>query len=139
MTSGVVRDRRVETKKADDRANQALRLAQSQPEEGSQRQRRQDREWRITRLASAGCPRCGLPSCNRLVSKPHRQTPALPQAGVIRRPVGHFAFLLRDMVASCSVGLERHGRIRIGTRAAYYLNRTHPPIPDPCNNAPDAL
>jgi hypothetical protein len=56
-----------------------------------------------------------LPGRDRLVGEPDRQAPAPTQARVIRRPVGHLALLLRNMVATRSVGLERHDGIRIRT------------------------
>lgn len=58
---GVVGNRQGETEKADHKAEQALRLAQSEMEHRLQRQRRQDRQRRIPSLPASGCPRCRLP------------------------------------------------------------------------------
>jgi hypothetical protein len=84
-------------------------------------------------MSASGAPakaaECPFRGCSRhclLVGEPDRQAPAtLTQARVIRRPVGHLALLLRNMVATRSVGLERHDRIRIRT-GDYVLSQPNP-------------
>jgi hypothetical protein len=58
---GVLGNRQGETEKANDRADQALRLAQREMEHRFQRQRRQDRQRRIPSLPASGCPGRGSP------------------------------------------------------------------------------
>jgi site-specific DNA recombinase len=43
-----------------------------------------------------------------LFGEPDRQAPTLPQAGVIRAPVGHPVPLLGDVMPASGIGLERH-------------------------------
>jgi hypothetical protein len=85
-----------------------LRLAQSEMEHGPERQRCQDRQRRIPSLPASGCPGRGSPGRDRHVGEPYRQAPALAQARVMGRPVHHLARLLRDVVATRGVGLERY-------------------------------
>ena len=61
----------------------------------------------------------------------------LAKACVIRRPVGHLSLLPRDMVATCGVGLERHGGIPDPNRGCRRPIPAAPTAPtaDPCNNA----
>src|SRR4051794_40444933 len=105
---GMVGNREIETQQANDRADQAFGLAQSQTEYGFERQRRRDRQIRVVWLPAWRGARLGMPGRDRL-GKPDRQAPALAQGGIVFGPVRHSAPLLRDMVAASSIDLERHG------------------------------
>jgi hypothetical protein len=50
----MIRNGKIETKKASDRADQPFGLSQPQPEDGSQGQRRCNRQLRILRLTTPG-------------------------------------------------------------------------------------
>ena len=52
----------------------------------------------------------GAPGGDRRVGEPDRQAAALPQGGVVRRPVRDPVPLLGDVVTTSGIGLERHGR-----------------------------
>ncbi len=69
---GEGRHGQAETEQIDDRTDQALGLAQSQPEHRLQRQRRQDRQRRIPGLATAGGPWRRTPVRNGFLAKPQR-------------------------------------------------------------------
>src|SRR5215211_7816349 len=60
-----------------------------------------------TRLATSCPARLGRPGGDRLLGEPHRQAPALAQAGVVGRPIGDLMPLPRDMMAAVLVQLER--------------------------------
>ena len=77
---GVVGHGQVEPEQAEDRADQALGLAQGQAEHGPQRQRGQDRQGRVPGLPAPGRARLRPPGRDRLVREPDRQAPALRRA-----------------------------------------------------------
>ena len=106
---GMIGNGEIKTEQADDGTDQPLGLAQRQAEDGTQGQRRHDRQRRVVRL-TAGCrARCGLPGRDRRLGKPEGQTSALTQRGVILRPVRDPVPLPGDVVTAVLVGLERHG------------------------------
>src|SRR4051794_20736609 len=84
--SGTERARPSRRKQADDGADQAFGLAQSQAEYGLGGQRRRDRQRRVVRLPAWRGARLRPPGRNRLVREPDRQTPALAQRGPVRHP-----------------------------------------------------
>src|ERR1700712_4540408 len=106
----VVRHPQRQTEQADDGADQTLRLSIGEAEHSAQRQRREDRQRRITGLATWCRPRRRYPSRDCVIGKPHRQTATLTQAGFVGRPVGDLVLLSRNVVAAILVQLERHKR-----------------------------
>jgi hypothetical protein len=137
---GMVGNGEIETKQTDDGADQAFGLAQGQAEYGLERQRRRDRQRRVTRLTAPRGAGLGVPGRDRRLGKPDCQAPALAQGRIVFGPVRDPAPLFRDAVTAISIGLERHGGIQ-GHR------RGHPPTPaipacqplDPCNKLPRLL
>jgi len=132
----VVRDGQIEPEQAYDGADQALCLAQSQPEHCPERQPCQDGQRRVVPLSTPGRPWFSRPRRDRLLGHPNRQAAALAQAGVIRRPVRDLERLLGDVVASVGVQLEGQDGIQ-GQTGTTLLPR--PGLgrhqADPCNNA----
>ena len=131
---GMVGNREIETQQANDRADQAFGLAQSQTEHGLERQGRRDRQIRVVRLTARRGARLGVPGRDRLLREPDRQAPALAQGGIILGPVRDPAPLLRDTMPAISIGLERHRGIqghRRGRPPTPAIPRCQPP--DPCN------
>src|SRR6516165_3894280 len=128
--SGVVGNCQGESEEPDDRTDQPFRLAQGEPKHGSQRQRRQDRQRRIASLSASRRPGCGFPTVNCRVTEPNRQARALSETRVIRRPVGHLALLLRNVVTTRGIGFERHRETRIRTGACLLSqpNSPHQPL-----------
>ena len=102
-----------QTEQADDGTDQNLGLPIGEAKHRAQRQGGQDRQWRVPGLAATRRARLGHPGGDRLLGNPHRQTPALAQAGVVGRPVGDFMPLPRDMMAAVLVQLEGQGCIRV--------------------------
>jgi hypothetical protein len=100
-----------------------------------------DRPVRIasanTMASHSGCPWCGLPGGGRFVAEPDREAVARAQAGVISGPIRYLALPLRNVVATISIGLERHGgfsdRNREGSPTRPNLQRPQPVL---CNHAP---
>src|SRR3954470_2500734 len=122
---GMVGNRESETKQANDRADQAFGLAQSQAEHGLERQGRQDGELGIPGLAASGGARLRVPGRDRLLREPDRQAPTLAQGGVVFGPVRDPAPLFRDMMAASSIGLERHRGSRV-TEGVVHLRQPSP-------------
>jgi hypothetical protein len=81
----------------------------SQAEHRPQRQRHGDRQGRVVRLPAPGGARRRFPGRDRLFGEPDGQAPALPQGGIIRRPVRHPVPLPWDPVTAILVRFERHG------------------------------
>src|SRR4051794_22643472 len=96
-----------QAEQADDGADQPLGLPVGKAEHGAQGQCRQDRQRRIPGLPAPGGAR-RPPPLNSFGAEPHRQAPALAQAGVILAPVRYLVLLLGDMVATVLVQLEGH-------------------------------
>jgi hypothetical protein len=133
---GVVRHREIKTEKADERADQTFGLAQREVEHRPERQRRQNGQRRIPWLAAPVRPRLGPPGGNRLLAEPHRQIATLAQACLVGWPIRQPTLLLRDMVATLGVGLERHGgHPGSGLGAAFYPTQPRRQTSDPCTNA----
>src|SRR5690349_7155547 len=105
----MVRHAQRQPEQADDGADQPLGLAVGQAEHGPERERRQDGERRVPGLPAPGRAWFRRPGFDRLVGEPDRQAAALPQAGVIRRPVRDLVRLSRDAVAAVLVQLEGQG------------------------------
>jgi len=94
----------------------------------------QDRQRRIPRLSATGRSRRRLPGRDGLARETDRQAPALVQARVIRRAVGHFMLLLRNMMAR-QLALNGMGRSGSQQGLRPILTEASPPISDPGNNA----
>ena len=105
----MVRHGQIEPEQADDGADQAFGLAQSEAEHGPERQRGQDCHRRIPGLAARGRARLRPPTLDGLVREPDRQAAALAQAGVISAPVRDLVLLLGNAVTAVLVQLERQG------------------------------
>jgi hypothetical protein len=87
-----------------------------------------------TWLAAPVRPRLGPPGGNRLLAEPHRQIATLAQACFVGWPIRQPTLLLRDMVATLGVGLERHGgHPGSGLRAAFYPTQPRRQTSNPCN------
>src|SRR5215218_3638489 len=104
----MIGDGEVQPEQADDGADQPFGLPERQAEDGSQGQRRQDRQGGVVGLSAPGRPWLGLPRLDGVIGEPDRQAPALAQAGVVLTPVRYPALLLGDMVAAVLVQLEGH-------------------------------
>jgi hypothetical protein len=79
---GVIGDGEFESKQADDRTDQSLRLAQRQAKHGPQRQSCFDRQWRVVRLPARCRAGLGPPAGDGLVSEPDGEASALAQGGI---------------------------------------------------------
>ena len=116
-----------------DGPDQPLGLAQGQVENGSQCQRRGDRQIGVGGLPAPGGAWLGPLSRDRRIRKPDRETAALAQGRIIRRPVRHSMLLLRNVAATGCFGFERHGRGPSVREGAVVLHRPAPdanrPIP----------
>ena len=129
----MVGNREIETQQANDRADQAFALAQSQTEHGLEGQGRRDRQIRVVRLTARRGARLGVPGRDRRLCEPHRQAPALAQGRVVFGPVRDPTPLFRDAVTAISIGLERHRGSRV-IGGGVHLRQTSPDQPpDPCN------
>jgi hypothetical protein len=102
----VIRHRQIKPQKLKDRANQALRLTQRQPEHRPQRQRCPDRQSRIVGLTTACGAGLGPPGGNRLIGEPDREASALAQGRVILGPIRDPVPLLRNAVTVSGIGFE---------------------------------
>src|SRR4051812_6718019 len=69
---------------------------------------------------------------SRFLRKPDGEAPALTQAGLIVRPVGHLVALPRDMVTAVLVQLERHGEHPDQEGYTPMPDRFPAPQADPC-------
>src|SRR4051812_10959385 len=110
---GMVGNGEIETKQADDGADQAFGLAQGQAEYGLERQRRRDRQRRVVRLTTRRGAGLGMPGRDRRLGEPDGQAAALAQGRIVFGPVRDPAPLFRDAVTAISIGLERHGESRV--------------------------
>jgi hypothetical protein len=131
------RDGELEAEQVEDRAEQTFGMAQRRAERGPQRQRGQDRQRRVVRLATRRGRRRRAPSRDRRLGEPDREAAALTQGGVIRTPVRHPVLLLGDVMTASDMSLERHGG-RLGiVEGAALLPRSEPGRhrADPCHNA----
>jgi hypothetical protein len=134
--SGHHRDREIKTERADERADQTFGLAQREVEHRPERQRLQNGQRRIPWLAAPVRPRLGPPGGNRLLAEPHRRIATLAQACLVGWPIRQPTLLLRDIMATLGVGLERRGgRPGSGLRAAFYPTQPRRQTSDPCTNA----
>src|SRR4051812_33771261 len=115
----------VQPEQADDGADQAFGLPERQAEDGSQGQRRQDRQGRVGGLSAPGFPWLGLPRLDGFLGEPDRQAPALAEAGVVLTPVRYLALLPGNMVATVLVQLEGHaGHPGAGEGSSCYSGST---------------
>ncbi len=135
-------DGEIEPEQADDGADQALRLAQRQPEYSPEGQSREDRQGRVPGLATPGGARFSRPPSDCLIGEPDRQAPTLAEAGVIGGPVRDRVLLPGDVVATGLVQLERqreHPKSQEG-RSPTLPSSSAPTDqpPDPCNTATQA-
>jgi hypothetical protein len=94
---------------------------------------------RVARGEYQGCPPGVVRGVARhsLVGEPHREAPALTQAGVVLMPVPHLALLLGNMMAAVMVQLERQGgRSGIREERSSYVGRACSATgQDSCNSA----
>ena len=95
----MVRDGQSEPEQADDGADQAFGLAQSEAEHGPERQPCQDCQRRVPGLPARDRARLCPPPLDRVVREPNRQAAALAQGRIMYGRVRELVFLLRDMVA----------------------------------------
>ena len=86
----------IETKQAEEGADQALGLAQGQAEYGLERQRRRDRQRRVVRLSARRGAGLGVPGRDHRLGEPDGQAAALSQGRIIFGPIGDPAPLFRD-------------------------------------------
>jgi len=104
----VVRHREIKTEQGDDGADQPFGLPQGQAKHRFQRQRRRDRQLRITPLAASRRSWLSFPCRNRGIGKPHSQAATLPQGGIVGGRVRGPVLLLWNVVATLGIGFERH-------------------------------
>ena len=69
---------KLEAEQAEDGADQPFRLAQRQAKHGPQRQRGQDRQCRVVRLAAWGGTGLSAPGRDRRLREPDGEAAALP-------------------------------------------------------------
>jgi hypothetical protein len=130
---GVVRHREIKTEKANERADQTFGGAQRKVERRPERQRRRSGQRRLPWLAAPVRPQLGPPGGNRLLAEPHRQIATPARACLVGWPIRQPTLLLRDMVATPGVGLERHGgHPGLGLGAAFYPTQPRRQTSDPC-------
>src|SRR4029077_2899016 len=96
----MVRDGEIETKQADDGADQPFGLPQSQAEHDAQCQRRRDRQGRIVWLTAPRGPWFGAPGRHRLFAAPDRPAPPAGEGSILFRPVRYPILLLGDVVTA---------------------------------------
>src|SRR4051794_19331365 len=121
----MIGDGEVQSEQADDGADQPFGLPERQAEDGSQGQRRQDRQGRVVGLPAPGRTWLGLPRLNGFIGEPDCQAPALAEAGVVFTPVRYLALLPGDMLATVLVQLEGHaGHPGAGERSYCYSGST---------------
>jgi hypothetical protein len=134
----MIRNRQIQPEEPQDRTDQALGLAQRQPEHRPERQGCPDCQGRITRLVARCSARLGPPGGNRLVREPDREASALAQGDIVLGTVCHSVPLLGDTVTASGIGFERHGRYpRSGGHSLPMPSRSRHQPADPCNTAPD--
>src|SRR5215213_9308391 len=90
-------------------------------------QGRGDRQIGVGGLPAPGDAWLGPPGRDRCVREPDRETAALAQGRIIRRPVRHSMLLLWNVAATSCLGFERHGRGPSIREGAVVLHR---PAPD---------
>jgi hypothetical protein len=83
---GMVWNCQIQAEQPEERADQALRLAQCQMEYRPQGQRRLDRQGGVTELAITGGAQRRPPGLDRRFGEPHCQTTAGTQASLVGRP-----------------------------------------------------
>src|SRR3954451_10419534 len=121
----MIGDGEVQPEQADDGADQPFGLPERQAEEGSQGQRRQDRQGRVVGLPAPGRTWLGLPRLDGFIGKPDCQAPALAEAGVVLTPLRYLALLPGNMLATVLVQLEGHaGHPGAGERSSCYSGST---------------
>src|SRR4051794_25228125 len=121
----MIGDGEVQSEQADDGADQPFGLPERQAEDGSQGQRRQDRQGREVGLPAPGRTWLGLPRLDGFIGEPDRQAPALAQAGVVLTPVRYLALLPGNMLATVLVQLDGHaGHPGAGERSYCYSGST---------------
>src|SRR3954449_2216567 len=121
----MIGDGEVQPEQADDGAEQPCSLPERQAEDGSQGQRRQDRQGRVVGLPAPGRTWLGLPRLDGFIGEPDCQAPALAQAGVVLTPVRYLALLPGNMLATVLVQLEGHaGHPGAGERSSCYSGST---------------
>src|SRR5215218_4743326 len=136
----MIGDGEVQPEQADDGADQPFGLPERQAEDGSQGQRRQDRQGRVVGLPAPGRTWLGLPRLDGFIGEPDCQAPALAEAGVVLTPVRYLALLPGNMLATVMVQLEGHaGHPGAGKRSSCYsgstcsatgrIRATTPPVP----------
>lgn len=106
----MVRHRKIESKQVDKGADQTFGLSQCQTTNGTQRQRRGDRQGRGLRLPARRGPQFRLPCGDRRVGEPDGEAAPLPQRRIIFRPIRDPIPRHGNMMTMRSVMLERHGR-----------------------------
>src|SRR3954468_4959881 len=105
----MIGDGEVQPEQADDGADQPFGLPERQAEDGSQGQRRQDRQGRVVGLPAPGRTWLSLPRLDGFIGEPDCQAPALAEAGVVLTPLRYLALLPGNMRATVLVDLEGHG------------------------------
>src|SRR4051794_11879766 len=121
----MIGDGEVQSEQADDGADQPFGLPERQAEDGSQGQRRQDRQGRVVGLPAPGRTWLGLPPLDGFIGEPDCQAPALAEAGVVFTPVRYLALLPGNMLATVLVQLEGHaGHPGAGERSSCYSGST---------------
>src|SRR3954469_16217036 len=119
----MIGDGEVQSEQADDGADQPFGLPERQAEDGSQGQRRQDRQGRVVGLPAPGRTWLGLPRLDGFIGEPDCQAPPLAQARVVLTPVRYLALLPGNMLVL--VQLEGHaGHPGAGERSSCYSSST---------------
>jgi hypothetical protein len=121
--------RMIQTEELEDRADQPLRLTQTQPEHRPEGQGCPDRQDRVVRLTTACGAGFGPPNGNRLIREPDREASTLAQGGIVLRPICDPVPLLGNVVTAGGIGLEGHDGI--------FARRPNRPLryPDPVTNS----
>ena len=111
---------------AEDRAHEALGLAEREMEHESQCERRFDCDAGVLPLAAASTDRLGLPGCDGVRREPDSQIAALNESAVVPGPVGNSVFRFIGRVYTGSLarlgsapsgddgGIDRVGELDVG-------------------------
>lgn len=108
----------------ENRGHQSLGLAQRQVKRQAQHQSHLDRQIQIARLTTSGEPGRRLLVGYCLVRHPQSQAAAPPKTGVVLRPVRHFEFHFRNMMAPLVVVFIGHGAQGFEKSTAPYRTST---------------
>ncbi|MEM1431411.1 MAG: hypothetical protein AAGG09_18300, partial [Pseudomonadota bacterium] len=104
----VIGDRRIEVHERQDGPREPFRLAQRQIERRREQQHRLDRHVGVPLWPTPAAVRRWAPRRQGIICDPETDIPALNEAAVVVRPVGHAVLRLRDAMTAGLIVLVRH-------------------------------